>query len=79
MQRVETKISATDVWMRYANNADPALATEWVEFRVPIARMARPSGTPLADPETLCLAELHRSALDRVQTEITAEIRRLQE
>ena len=44
LEHVETTISETTIRMRYANDRDPALATEWFSFEVPIgASLTLPS------------------------------------
>jgi hypothetical protein len=64
--------------MRYADNADSAQATKWIDFQVPIAGLiAFDQRTPLGDVEERTLAETHLAALRHVRDLIGAETQRL--
>jgi hypothetical protein len=79
MKLIETTILETTVRMRYADNADPAKATQWVDFQVSLSDLRNPSGQDLAlgDPEVCFVAEVRRSALRHVRDVIGAETQRL--
>ena len=79
MKLVATTVSETSLRMRYADNADAQLSTEWIEFRLKISDLRRPSDTPIANPELLPLAELHRAALQHARDVLDSEIQRLRE
>jgi hypothetical protein len=78
MKLVETKISGATVRMRYADHPDSALATQWIDFQVPIAvLMASDQRTPLGDVEERYLAETHLAGLRHAREIIGAETQRL--
>lgn len=74
MKLVETKILEKHVHMRYADNDDPAKATEWVDIQVPIAslKLPAPSGIEIAlgNPETRLLSTIKQAALRYARDEI---------
>ncbi len=77
MKLIETTVSETTVRMRYADNADAAKATQWVDIQVPIAGLVRGSGTPLSDPSGLKLSITQATVLHAVQDLIGVEMSRL--
>jgi hypothetical protein len=81
LQHVETTISGTSIRMRYANHADPAQATEWFAFEVPIGSgLTLPSTggeIPLGEIRTRLLASVELAALRRVRDVIGDETQRL--
>jgi hypothetical protein len=78
MQLVETKISETSVSMRYADNADPQQAVEWIEFRMPVAQLKTDHGHKFgAEIEGYFLAEVRLAALRYVRDIIGGETQRL--
>lgn len=79
MQLVQTNISESSIRMRFANNADPAKATEWIDFQFPLAVLKAPVGptAALGDPETRYLAEIRLAALRHVRDVIGDETQRL--
>jgi hypothetical protein len=77
---IETTVSETAVRMRCADDTDPAKATQWIDFRVPLADLKRPAGQQsqaLGNPEVQFLAEVQRSALRYARDVIGAETQRL--
>ena len=82
MKLIETTVTATAVHMRYANDLDPAKATQWVDFQVPIDAVWQavgPPGTPSIDPELQGLGEVRLAALRHARGVIGDETRRLSE
>ena len=78
MKLVETKISETAIYMRYADNPDIAKAMVWIDFQVAIADLiAVDQRTPLGDVEERYLAEIHLAALRHVRDTIGVETQRL--
>jgi hypothetical protein len=81
LQHVETTILGTSIRMRYANNADPAQATEWFAFEVPIdPGLTLPTAggeIPLGEIRTRFLASIELAALRRVRDAIGDETQRL--
>ena len=77
MKLVETTISETAIRMRLADNADPAQAIEWIEFRAPLKPLMFDDQNRLGDPESRYLLATHQAALHRVRDAINAEIQRL--
>ena len=76
MELIETKISKTSVHMRYANNLDPAKATQWIDFQVPFDGLTLPAANgdyPLGDPESRFLGSIQQAALRYVRDVIGAE------
>lgn len=82
LQLVETRILADSVQMRYADNADPILASEYCEFRVRLANLTHPmvQGTPqpLGFPEEQFVSEVQLAALRYMRDVIGGETQRLQ-
>lgn len=81
MKRVETKISETSIRLRYADNADPMKASEWMDFQFSIADLHRPNtgGTALGHLENRFLEELIGAVLLHAKDAIDAEIRNLRD
>jgi hypothetical protein len=80
MAPIATTISPTSIHMRFADNADPEKAEEWVDFRVPLnaLKLADQGGErALGNPDHEYLGVIRRAALQYVQALIAAEIRRL--
>lgn len=64
LAHVETTISETTIKMRYADHRDPAQATEWFAFEVPIG----PGLTlPTHGDETFLLASLKAIESDNLR------------
>ena len=79
MQLIHTTISADSIQMRLADDTDPAKATEWVEFRVPLAkaRAVTPSSKAeyALDPvHSRTLVVIREAALRYARSAIDAEI-----
>ena len=82
MKLTETTLTETAIRMRYADSADPAKATQWLDFQVPLAGIALPAGVgeePLGDPERQLLAEVRLAALRYARGLIGDETRRISE
>jgi hypothetical protein len=81
MQLIETKILPDAIQMRYANDRDPAQATEWCEFRITLAGLMHPivQGTPqpLGPAESNFVGEVQLAALRRMRDAIGEETQRL--
>jgi hypothetical protein len=78
MKLIETIVSETSVRMRYADDADPAKAIEWVDFQVSLSELLSPNGqAKLGDPESRFLAEIRLAALRYVRDAIGGETQRL--
>jgi hypothetical protein len=80
MKLIETKILGTTIRMRYADNADPLKATQWLDFQVPLADLSLPAVDteyPLGDPEKRYLGSIRQAALRYVRNVIAAETQRL--
>lgn len=73
MNLIETTISEKSVRMRYANNADPIEATEWIEIQVPISGLKTNADNTVDDPQTKRLAIIQRAALRYVQEILSGE------
>jgi hypothetical protein len=71
---IQTTISETSISMRYADDADTAMAQEWIEFKVKISELRSESGTPIFDTRSPPLGGLQRAALLRVREELSHEI-----
>lgn len=78
MTLIETTISKTAVRMRYADNAETEMASEWLEFVVPLSPLELPR-EPLGDPKLRTLAEVQLAALRRVRDVVGGETQRLSE
>jgi hypothetical protein len=80
MKLIGTTVSGKSVRMRYATDADPAKATEWLEFQMHTATVkSEGQDRQIPDLELEYLAELHKAALLRARETIDSEIRRLRE
>ena len=79
MKLIETTISETTVRMRYADDADPAKATEWVDFQAKNQDLKLPNGTTLTKPEPHPFAALKLAALRHVLGVVDAEIARIRD
>jgi hypothetical protein len=72
MQLVQT------IRMRFADNADPTRATQWIDFQLPPTILKAPGqNEPLGDPETRYVAEIRLAALRHVRDVIGDETQRL--
>jgi hypothetical protein len=81
MKLVETTVTATSVRMRFADDMDPAKATIWIDFQVPLSELRHPTNEQksLGDPELQFLAEVRLAALRFVRGTIAGETQRLAE
>ena len=80
MQLIQTTILQNSVRMRYADHADPAKATEWLDFQVPIEGLTLPNvdrEVPLGDHESRFLGSIQQAALRRVRDLIGEETQAL--
>jgi hypothetical protein len=80
MKLIETIVTTTSVRMRYADNADAAKASQWVDFQVPLADLKHPENQLEMNPEKLesqLLAEIHQAALRCARDALNNEMRRL--
>jgi hypothetical protein len=77
MKLIETTVSDTTVRVRFADNADTAKATQWIDLQVPVADLKHGSRTPLPNPETLVLGASQVAVLRFVRDLADAEISRL--
>ena len=81
LQLVETKILPDAIQLRYADDPDSAVASEWCEFRVRLAGLTHPlvQGQPrtLGDPDAQFLAEVRLAALRYMRDVIGEETQRL--
>jgi hypothetical protein len=79
MKLIETTILETTVRMRYADNADPAKATQWIEFQVPNSELKEGieahRQSHLGSLATRKLGAIQEAALAYVQDVVGAEIR----
>ena len=73
MKLLQTSVSATSIRMRFANDADPTKASQWVDFQVPLDQLG------LSDLERQLLAELRLAALRHARGVIGDEVRRISE
>jgi len=78
MNIIETTISGTSVRMRVANDADPAKATEWVEFQVPCGPLVLDNKTLVGNPQRQHLGAMQIAALRRAQTAVNTAIREIE-
>jgi hypothetical protein len=76
MKLIETAITETAVYMRYADDADPEKAEQWIDFQVPLEKLELVD-RPLGDPELQFLAEVRQPALRYVRETVAAETQRL--
>ena len=76
---IDTTIAGKTVRMRLADNADPAQATEWVEFHVSLAALMDPADTrrQFGDPERHFLGGVQLAALLQARDALDREIQRL--
>jgi len=83
MELIETRILSDSVQIRYADQYDADAATEWCEFRVPLARLTQPivrhQVEPLGDPQAQFLGEVQLAALRYMRDVIGGETQRLSE
>jgi hypothetical protein len=79
MKLVETTASETSVRMRYADDADPAKAKQWIEAAVPIDGLAHPRAPeePLGLSSISFLGEAQLAVLLHVRATVAAEIQRM--
>ena len=81
MNLIETSTLPDAIQMRYANNSDRALATEWCEFRVRLAGLTHPmvqgAPQPLEPPEEQFVSEVQLAALRYMRDAIGEETQRL--
>lgn len=76
---VATNISAGSVRMRFADHPEPAQATEWLDFQVPLVELDDPSDPrrKIGNVETQLIAELRLAALRYVREIVGDETQRL--
>lgn len=77
MKHISTTVSETAIHVRYANDPDPAKATEWIDTQVTLPNAKLPSGTTLAEPDAHRLAGLRLVALLHARDAASEEIQRL--
>jgi hypothetical protein len=79
MKLIETTILETTIRMRYADNADPAKATQWLDFQVPLSALIDPrtEDHKLSDIQKRFLATIQQAALRHVRGLISDENTRL--
>ena len=77
MNIVETKISETSVRLRYADNADPAKATQWMDFQFPLGDLLNSEKKPFADLQLEFLVEVQRGVLRQARDLVGAEMKRI--
>jgi hypothetical protein len=79
MQILETTLKASAVKIVLANNRDPSLATEKMDFEIPLTglRDPREKDAPLGPLEDRHLATIQVAALRYVRNAITDEAQRL--
>jgi hypothetical protein len=74
---IETVISGGSIRIRYANDADPTKATEWIDFRIPLSELkSRREETIGAEAHLYNLAEVHLAALRYVRDAADEEMTR---
>lgn len=76
---VQTSFSAEAVRMRYANHPDPARATAWIDFQVPVSELRDPQNRQLGlgNLEALLIGEFRLAALRHAREALAAETQRL--
>jgi hypothetical protein len=80
MKLVETKISETAIYMRYADNPDTTRATQWIDFQIPLDGLKVPGRggeRVLGNIEDQYFGSIHLAALRQVRETITAETQRI--
>jgi hypothetical protein len=79
MKLIETTVLETTIRMRYADDADPAKATQWIDFQVNLADLVLPDAPDqkLGDLESHYLAVIRQAALRYARDTIGAETQRL--
>jgi hypothetical protein len=79
MQLVQTSFSEGFVHIRYANHADPARSTEWIDFQAPISELRDPQNRQmgLGNLDTLLIGEFRLAALRHAREALAAETQRL--
>ena len=76
MKLMETNVSGSSVRMQFANESNPALATEWLEFEAPIDLLKTEAATPLGDPSARRLVAVQLALLHHMRDAIDEEISR---
>jgi hypothetical protein len=75
---VETTISAATIRMRFADQADAAKATEWIDYQVKLEDLKHASGTKIPSPmEHHFLGVLQAAAIRHVREAVSVEIQHL--
>lgn len=74
LKLVQTTFSETTIRLRYADDADPARAKQWLDFQFLIADLKHVSETPVRDPQALALGVLQAAALRRARDIASGEI-----
>jgi len=73
VQLIVTTIADATIHMRYADDHDPKMVKEWVDFQLPLKGMELPSG-PLGDIRERSLRLIQAAALRKVRDLVDAEI-----
>lgn len=74
---VETTVTEAAVRVRFADDADPAKAIEWLDLRFPVSKLESSKGNSLGDPRKRTLAAIHQAALLFAQDVIDAETEKI--
>jgi hypothetical protein len=78
MKLMETNVSGSSVRMQFANDPNPALATEWLEFEAPIDLLKTQAASPLSDPSARRLVVVQLALLHQMRDAIDEEVRRFE-
>lgn len=81
MKLIETSVTATSVRMRFADQVDPAKATRWLDFQVPLDGLLHANNQvqlKIDDLDLQLLGEVRRAALLAARGIIGAESRRIE-
>lgn len=77
MKLIETNISARSVRMQFANDPNPGMATEWLEFEAPLDLLKAADSSSFGDPTSRPLVTVQLSLLHHMRLAIEGEIQRL--
>lgn len=78
MKLTETSVTETAIRMRFADDVDPAKATQWLDFQVPLAGLLHPNNqVELVQPDLQFLGEVRRAALAYARGIIADETQRI--
>ncbi|MBZ0259291.1 MAG: hypothetical protein K8F90_01640 [Hyphomicrobiales bacterium] len=70
LKLILTTVTETAVRMRYADHADPALATTWLDYQVPLETVRRQDGKPPLLAEVQVKALLHARGIIGAETRV---------